>query len=394
MTPVENRPLIPEVAPAGAKGVAHRWRISLSSPDIDHHDRAAVDAVLRSGRLADGPAIGQLEQLASDTFRRPTVSCSSGTAGLILALRALGVSGGEVITPALGFIATAHAIRAVGATPRFCDVDRETLCVGLEQLDAAWSDDVSAVIPVDLLGVQVPIDAIVEWAKQRAVPVIEDACEALGSRHGDSPCGSAADAAVFGFYPNKIITMGEGGLVSCRDQELADRVRQLANQGRTVGGFCFEGEGYNFRLTEMQAALGASQWLRLDALVERRQHLAHLYLERIESIPGVVAAPAPVSSGAGDRRSWFAFVVLLDDHRWRAPLREALAKHGIETGLYFPSIATFAPYDQAPSASLPVTEQISPRMLALPLHPRLKPAQIDEVVATLEESLGRIRLEG
>ncbi len=374
--------------------MAHRWRISLSSPDIDHHDRAAVDAVLRSGRLADGPAIGQLEQLASDTFRRPTVSCSSGTAGLILALRALGVSGGEVITPALGFIATAHAIRAVGATPRFCDVDRETLCVGLEQLDAAWSDDVSAVIPVDLLGVQVPIDAIVEWAKQRAVPVIEDACEALGSRHGDSPCGSAADAAVFGFYPNKIITMGEGGLVSCRDQELADRVRQLANQGRTVGGFCFEGEGYNFRLTEMQAALGASQWLRLDALVERRQHLAHLYLERIESIPGVVAAPAPVSSGAGDRRSWFAFVVLLDDHRWRAPLREALAKHGIETGLYFPSIATFAPYDQAPSASLPVTEQISPRMLALPLHPRLKPAQIDEVVATLEESLGRIRLEG
>ncbi len=374
--------------------MAHRWRISLSSPDIDHHDRAAVDAVLRSGRLADGPAIGQLEQLASDTFRRPTVSCSSGTAGLILALRALGVSGGEVITPALGFIATAHAIRAVGATPRFCDVDRETLCVGLEQLDAAWSDDVSAVIPVDLLGVQVPIDAIVEWAKQRAVPVIEDACEALGSRHGDSPCGSAADAAVFGFYPNKIITMGEGGLVSCRDQELADRVRQLANQGRTVGGFCFEGEGYNFRLTEMQAALGASQWLRLDALVERRQHLAHLYLERIESIPGVVAAPAPVSSGAGYRRSWFAFVVLLDDHRWRAPLREALAKHGIETGLYFPSIATFAPYDQAPSASLPVTEQISPRMLALPLHPRLKPAQIDEVVATLEESLGRIRLEG
>lgn len=393
MTPVEDRPLIPEVAPAGAKGVVHPWRIALSSPDIDHHDRAAVDAVLRSGRLAGGPAIGQLEQLASDTFRRPTVSCSSGTAGLILALRALGVSGGEVITPALGFIATAHAIRAVGATPRFCDVDRETLCVGLEQLEAAWSDDVSAVIPVDLLGVQVPIDAIVEWAKQRAVPVIEDACEALGSRHGDRPCGAAADAAVFGFYPNKIITMGEGGLVSCRDQALADRVRQLANQGRTGAGFCFEGEGYNFRLTEMQAALGASQWLRLDALIERRQQLAQLYLERIEAIPGVIPAPAPTRIDEGDRRSWFAFVVLLEDSRWRTPLRDAMAQHGIETGLYFPSIATFTPYDEAPAAALPVTDQISPRMLALPLHPRLKPAQIDEVVATLEESLGRIRLE-
>lgn len=393
MIPVEDRPSIRGAPSSAAIGAAHPWRISLSSPDIDHSDRAAVDTVLRSDRLAAGPAIDRLERLASDTFGRPTVSCSSGTAGLILALRALDVSGGEVITPALGFIATAHAIRTVGATPRFCDVDPETLCVGLEQLEAAWSDDVSAVIPVDLLGVQVPIDAIVEWAKQRAVPVIEDACEALGSRHGDRPCGSAADAAVFGFYPNKIITMGEGGLVSCRDQSLADRVRQLANQGRTATGFAFEGEGYNFRLTEMQAALGASQWLRLDALIERRQQLAQLYLERIEAIPGVVAAPAPVSSGSGDRRSWFAFVVLLDDRRWRAPLREALANHGIETGLYFPSIATFSPYHDAPSAPLPVTDQISPRMLALPLHPRLKPAQIDEVVATLEESLARIRLD-
>lgn len=386
-------PTDPTAVGSAREGVVDRWRISLSSPDIDHDDRAAVDRVLCSGRLAGGPATEQLEQLASDTFDRPTVSCSSGTAGLILALRALDVAGGEVITPALGFIATAHAIRAVGATPRFCDVDPETLCAGVEQLEAAWGDDVRAVIPVDLLGVQVPIDGIVEWAKHRTVPVIEDSCEALGSRHGGTPCGAAADAAVFGFYPNKIITMGEGGLVSCRDQALADRVRQLANQGRTGAGFCFEGEGYNFRLTEMQAALGASQWLRLDALIERRQHLAQLYLERIEAIPGVIPAPAPTRIDEGDRRSWFAFVVLLEDGRWRAPLREAMAKHGIETGLYFPSIATFSPYDDAPSAPLPVTDQISPRMLALPLHPRLKPAQVDDVVATLEESLGRIRLE-
>ena len=384
---------MPDHATATAAAATHHWRISLSSPDIDHHDRAAVDAVLRSGRLAGGPATEQLEQLASDTFGRPTVSCSSGTAGLILALRALGVSGGEVITPALGFIATAHAIRAVGAMPRFCDVDPETLCVGVEQLEAAWSDDVRAVIPVDLLGVQVPIDAIVEWAKHRGVPVIEDACEALGTRQGGRLCGASADAAVFGFYPNKIITMGEGGLVSCRDQALADRVRQLANQGRTGSGFAFEGEGYNFRLTEMQAALGGSQWRRLDSLVERRQDLAHRYLERIEPISGICAAPTPAIHVEGDRRSWFAFVVLLEDPRWRAPLRKALTEQGIETGLYFPSVVSFGPYDQAPAAALLCTEQRSPRMLALPLHPRLKPAQIDEVVTTLEESLGRIRLK-
>ena len=350
--------------------------------------------MLRSGRLAGGPATKQLERLASDRFGRSTVACSSGTAGLILSLRALGIDSGEVITPALGFIATAHAIRAVGATPRFCDVDPETLCIGVKQLQAAANPRVSAVIPVDLLGVPAPIGDIVDWARERQIPVIQDGCEALGSSHQGVPVGAAADATVFGFYPNKIITMGEGGLVSCRDPQIADRIRQLANQGRTGEGFHFSGEGFNYRLTEMQAALGVSQWQRLDSLLERRQHLANLYLERIDSIEGVEAAPAPPVTGDGDRRSWFAFVVILVDGRWRAPVREALAQQGIETGLYFPSITSFSPYDDLATAALPITEQISPRMLTLPLHPGLQPAQVDEVVVALQQSLQRIRLEG
>lgn len=365
------------------------WRISLSSPSIDSDDIAAVLAVLETARLASGPATEQLESLASETLDRPSVLCSSGTAGLMLALRALGVTGGEVITPALGFIATAHAIRAVGATPRFCDVDRNTLCVGVEQLDAAWSPEVSAVLPVDLLGVAVPIEEIMALAHGRDVPVIEDACEALGSSAGGILCGTGADAGVFGFYPNKIITMGEGGLVACRDDKLAQKVRQLANQGRTGAGFSFEGEGYNFRITEMQAALGASQWQRLEQFIAARQQVAGRYQQGLAAIPGICAAPH--RNNAEDQRSWFAFVVLLEDPTWRAALRESLTRAGIETGLYFPSITDFSPYDQAPSAPLPVTHEVSPRMLALPFHSGLGLDQVDEVVGVIDEALAEIR---
>ncbi|MGE4618366.1 MAG: DegT/DnrJ/EryC1/StrS family aminotransferase [Planctomycetota bacterium] len=364
-----------------------QWRIPLSCPSIDSSDQASVAAVLQGSRLAGGPATEQLETLASQTLACPSVLCSSGTAGLILALRALGVTGGEVITPALGFIASAHAIRAVGATPRFCDIDRATLCVGPEQLEAAWSDDVRAVLPVDLLGVPVPITEIMSLAADRGVPVIEDACEALGSSRDGILCGSAADAGVFGFYPNKIITMGEGGLVSCRDEDLAARVRQLANQGRTGPGFSFDGEGYNFRITEMQSALGVSQWNRLDELIAARARVAASYLERLASLEGLTVAPSPLQETAGDCRSWFAFVVVLEDPAWRDEVRHGLAEVGIETGLYFPSMTDFRPYDTAPCGPLPVTRDISPRMLALPFHPQLTSNEIDEVVTRLASLL-------
>ncbi len=349
---------------------------------------------MTGGRLASGPSIAQFEAISSEALGRPTVLCSSGTAGLTLALRALGVSGGEVVTPALGFIATAHAIRAVGAIPRFCDVDRQTLCVGVEQLEAAWSPDVSAVIPVDLLGVPAPIPDIMSFATRQGVPVIEDACEALGSCRDGVMCGSAADAGVFGFYPNKIITMGEGGLVACRDATLATRIRQLANQGRSGSGFCFEGEGYNFRITEMQAALGISQWRRLDDFIEARQRIAQRYRQGFENVAGVDPVPAPSFEGRASRRSWFAFIVLVEDRAWRDPLRHSLAAAGIETGLYFPSITDFRPYDEAPSAPLPVTCELSPRMLALPFHSGLGLDRVDEVVSVVEQSLARIKSDG
>lgn len=365
------------------------YRIPLSRPRITDGDRQSVLSVLESHRLAGGPWTTRFETISRETLGVPTVACSSGTAGLILALKALGVTGGEVITPALGFIASAHAIRAVGATPRFCDVSPETLCCGPEEVERVWTDQVQAIMPVDLLGVPAPVGALMEWAGTRGVPVIEDACEALGTRVGGKPCGSLADAASFGFYPNKILTMGEGGLVACRDEEVASQIRQLANQGRTGPGFAFSGEGFNYRLTELQAALGVSQWEGLESRIDDRQRVADHYLKLLETVSGVVPAPAPALDQSGDCRSWFTFVVLLENAGWRSLVREHLATEGIETGLYFPSITDFKPYDQSPRGDLAVTENVSPRMLALPFHADLDLSEVEEVVTTLKEALIR-----
>ena len=363
------------------------YRIPLSRPRITEADRRSVLSVLESHRLAGGPWTERFEAVSRETLGVSTVSCSSGTAGLILALKALGVNGGEVITPALGFIASAHAICAVGATPRFCDVSAESLCSGPEEMDRVWNDQVQAVMPVDLLGVPAPIGAMMDWAATKGVPVIEDACEALGSKTADKPCGSLADAASFGFYPNKILTMGEGGLVACRDEELATRIRQLANQGRTGPGFSFAGEGFNFRLTEMQAALGVSQWEGLETRISDREKIAEHYLKLLVPIDGVEPAPAPPLDQSGDRRSWFTFVVLLRQKEWRSAVRQHLAGQGIETGLYFPSITDFEPYDHSPRGELTVTEDVSPRMLALPFHADLTLSEVEEVVAVLEKAV-------
>jgi len=368
----------------------YHYRIPLSRPRISAADRQSVLSVLDSHRLSGGQWSRQLEALARNTLGVPVVSCSSGTAGLILALRALGVTGGEVITPALGFIATAHAIRAVGATPKFCDVSPDTLCCGPEEVLSVWSDDVRALLPVDLLGVPAPIQALMEIGRSRGIPVIEDACEALGTSTEGGPCGALADASCFGFYPNKILTMGEGGLVACRDQELADKVRQLGNQGRTGAEFSFSGEGYNFRLTELQAALGASQWLDLDHRVAAREKIAAHYGQLLEGVDGVIPAPAPPLTDPGERRSWFTYVVLLERAEWREKVRQDLAERGIETGLYFPSITQFQPYDDAPRGELEITNSISPRMLALPFHADLSLEEVQEVVGELTISLANL----
>ena len=358
-----------------------RWRIPLSRPSITDSERTAVMKVLEGTVLSGGAATTRFEQLASDRLGRPTVLCSSGTAGLFLALRAVGVTAGEVLTPALGFIATAHAIRLAGATPRFVDVDPDTLCVTAETMEAAWTPEVSAILPVDLFGTPVP-RAVFDLARDRGVPAIEDACEAFGSSIDGIPCGALGDVGVFGFYPNKTITLGEGGLVACGDETIARRVRSIANQGRTGPAMDFDGDGFNFRISELQAALGVAQIERLDHLIAARTAVARLYRDALAPIAGVSPlADVPPRSF----RSWFAQVVILDD----AALREHLASRRIETGLYFPPVHRFSPYDTSPTApgGLPVTDDLAGRTVALPFHAELTADEIDEVTDALAQVL-------
>ncbi|MCA8961127.1 MAG: DegT/DnrJ/EryC1/StrS family aminotransferase, partial [Planctomycetes bacterium] len=254
----------------------NRWRIPLSRPDIDDQDRAAVAAVLERDILSLGEeALGFEHEFETFLEQRCSAACvSNGTAGLFLALRALGIDRGEVLTPSYGFVGTAHAIRLAGAEPRFCEVDPETMVVSVDTLDEAWSDRVTAVIPVHIFGTPPPMPEIVEWAADRGVPVIEDACEAIGGRCSGAPCGTHGDAGVFAFYPNKQMTTGEGGMVVARDPEITARVRCLRNQGRGDGEFEFVAEGFNFRLCELQAALGRSQLRRLPSFLSQRERVA------------------------------------------------------------------------------------------------------------------------
>lgn len=362
------------------------WRIPLSRPDIDAADKAAVLAVLETPTLSIGPEIDALEaEFSTRLHDLPTVAVSSGTAGLFMALRALGVSGGEVITPSFGFIGTVHAIRAAGAVPRFVDVSPETLCVTTEIVADAFHDDTRAVLPVDIFGTPAPVKEIVELAHARGVPVVDDACEALGAERRGRAVGTEADAGVFAFYPNKQMTMGEGGLVVARDEPLAASLRSWRNQGRGEGTFVFSGDGFNFRLTEMQAALGRSQLRRFDDFLARRTALAERYERLLADIPGLAVLP---DVAPGDRRSWFVYPVFVEQPEWRDPVRAALAARGIQTAPYFPALHTLEPLASYPtSASLAVTEAVAARSFAIPFHNRLPAEHADEVAAALGSAL-------
>lgn len=361
-----------------------RARIPLCRPSLDDDDRRSVAAVLEGTSLAWGPRAEELEAAFSDHFQAPCALVSSGTAALYLALRALGVEGGTVLTPSYGFVASAHAIRLAGATPRFADVSPRTLGLTAETLTLADAPDVRAVLPVHPFGTPAAMSEICAWARTRGVPVIEDACEALGSRHAGRPVGTWGEAGTFAFYPNKQITMGEGGLVVGRDGETIDTVRRQRNQGRVLGGprFAFEGEGFNFRLTEMQAALGLSQFRRLDELNARRTEIAHRYSEAFSAVEGLEPLPPALE---GDFRSWFAYPIWVASRDLRDRAAAQLEAEGIETAPYFVPIHSAPPYDRSPRsrAGLPVTEDRGGRALAIPFFPDLSLGDQERVIERL-----------
>jgi perosamine synthetase len=383
--------------------------IPLSAPDITGAEIDAVVSVLRTSRLSLGPQMKEFEAAMAGYVGVPhAVAVSSGTAGLHLALLALGIGpGDEVIVPSFTFIAAASAVRYVGALPVFADIDPGTLNLDAAGVEAAITPRTRALIAVHTFGRPAEMDALLDIANRYKLLLIEDACEAIGAEIAGRHVGSFGDAAIFAFYPNKQITTGEGGMVVTRKAETAQRVAALRNHGRYDSAL--EGPapdqrtesqdtwlehaefGYNYRLSEMQCALGLAQLARIDAILARREAIARRYCDLLRDDPHLVL---PAVDIPGQRLSWFVFVVRLAEsftQNDRDRIMHSLAAAGIATGRYFAPIHLQPAYSalrkSAHLSDLPITESVAARTLALPFFNRISDEQMVRVCTALQCAL-------
>jgi len=371
-------------------------RIPLSAPDITEADITAVTSVLRTSRLSLGPRMEKFEQsIARYVGTAHTVAVNSGTSALHLCIRALGISeGDELIVPSFAFIAVANVLRYERAVPVFVDIDPHTLNLDPARIEEAITPRTRAIIVVHTFGVPAALDEILEIARRHELLVIEDACEALGAQFDGRKVGSFGAAAVFGFYPNKQITTGEGGMLVTNDSNVAALGRKLRNQGRADSGEWFQHEelGYNYRISELHCALGAAQLQRIEAILETRETIAREYHRRLQDHPALEAPPIELPRR---RISWFVYVLRLNQ-RFAAFQRDRIvqemATRGIACGRYFAPIHLQPVYRSQPHRcmALTQTESIAPRTLALPFFNELTINQIAEVCDNLADVLAKV----
>ncbi|MBX3351415.1 MAG: DegT/DnrJ/EryC1/StrS family aminotransferase [Phycisphaeraceae bacterium] len=375
--------------------------IPLSKPDITEREIERVVATMRSGRLSIGPMQELFERhIAQRTGRRHAIACSSGTMGLHMSLLALGIGpGDEVITTPFSFIASANCILYVGARPVFVDIDPRSLNMDPERVEAAITRRTKAILAVETFGNPAHMDAYRAIAARHEIPLIEDCCEGLGGAWKDRPVGAFGRVGVFGFYPNKQITTGEGGMVVTDDDRVADICRSLRNQGRAVNmtgsatgaWLCHERLGYNYRLPEINCALGVAQMERFDEIMAMRDRVANRYIERLIGVTDLMLPTIEPSS----RMSWFVFVVRLRADYTREERDRIIAgmrRHDVGASDYFPCIHLQPFYRQMfghHPGEFPIAESVSQRTIALPFHNRLAEHEQDFVVQTLELMLSR-----
>ncbi len=368
-------------------------RIPLSAPDVSAPDVEAVCAVLRTRQLSLGPKVAEFEEAVAAYVGSPGgVAVSSGTAGLHLCVRALGIGeGDEVIVPSFAFIAAANAVRYERATPVFVDVDPAMLNMDPERVEAAVTPRTRALLVVHTFGCPAEMDALLDIARRRNLAVIEDACEAIGAEYAGRKAGTLGDLGVFAFYPNKQITTGEGGVVVARDATTAARIRAMRNHGRGAAEGWFEHTevGFNYRLSDIACALGVSQLGRIEAILARRAAVARLYDERLRGFGDLIL---PSLERARRTISWFVYVVRLggrSDVERRDAVRRQLLDRGIACGRYFAPIHLQPAYREGGrlGGPLPVTESEASRCLALPFFNAMSEGEIDEVCGALKEAL-------
>jgi perosamine synthetase len=369
-------------------------QVPMARPDVGDRELELVTQVLRSDVLALGSFAPRFEaQLAEIAGRRHAVACSSGTAALHLGVRALGIRrGDEVITAPFSFIASANCLLYEGAIPRFVDIEDDSLGMDPALVEGAATPKTRAVLPVHVFGRPCRIEEISSTAASRGWRLIEDSCEALGSSVNGRPLGGFGDVSAFAFYPNKQITTGEGGVALTDDDDLADDMRSLANQGRDRDGTWLRHIqlGYNYRLDEMSAAVGVAQLERIAELRAGRARVAAAY-ERALGDADWVTLP---SIGRGESVDWFVYVLRLDPSIDRDALIPPLAQRGVPARPYFQPIHLqpfyrtefgFAPGD------FPVTERVAASTLAVPFSSRLSEDEVGYVADMLREAVGEAR---
>jgi perosamine synthetase len=372
-------------------------RIPLSRPYLGEREEELVLDVLRSGRLSLGPTIERFEELMAESTGAPhAVALSSGTAGLHLLARIAGVGrGDEVITSTFSFVASANCFVLEGATPVFADIDPRTLNLDPAAVEAAVTERTKAIVAVDIFGYPCELDELRAIADRHGLALIDDACEALGAEYKGAPVGSHGTSAVFAFYPNKQVAAGEGGVVTTHSEDEAKLLRSLRNQGRSYeAGRWFHHPylGFNYRWTDIQAAVGLGQLEKLDEILELRAAAAARYAELLADIDGV---EVPLPDDEDHTRSWFVYVVLLDPGIDRTRVAAQLAEDGIECGEYLPCIH-LQPYMREAygfgEGLCPVAEDASRRTLALPFFPGLERADQERVAEALAGALSKYQL--
>jgi perosamine synthetase len=364
--------------------------VPLARPVLGEAEEQAVLEVLRSRQLSLGPRVPAFERaFAARLDVVHACAVSSGTAGLHLALRAAGVSDGdEVVTSPFSFVASANAVVFERARPVFADIDSRTLNLDPAAAAAAITERTTAVLPVHIFGYPADLPAF----ERLGLPIVEDACEALGAVHADgAQVGGRGHPAVFGFYANKQLTTGEGGMVTTGDPAVKERIDSERNQGRAPDMSWLDHDrlGFNYRLSDIACAIGLAQLERLDGMLAGRARAAAAYREALAGIEGL---ELPCEDSGGDRRGWFVFVVQLPRGVDRDDTIRALRTHGVQSKPYLPAIHLMTYYREVfghREGEFPVCEDVAARSVALPFFPELSEGQVDRVATALRQVLGR-----
>lgn len=371
--------------------------IPLSRPDITGLEIEYVTQVLRTPNLSLGPKLVEFEtKMAEFVGVKYAVAANSGTSALHLIIMALGIKDGdEVITTPFSFVASANCILFEKAKPVFVDIDPLTLNIDVNRIEERITGITKAILAVDIFGYPAEWDRLEQIAKKHHLRLIEDSCEALGAEYKGEKAGTFGEAAAFAFYPNKQMTTGEGGVIVTNNGEIADLCRSMRNLGRGNSDDWLEHQrlGYNYRLSDINCALGIAQLERIEELLAKREQVAQMYNMKLK---GWQEARIPCSS-LEVRKSWFVYVVVLEDRyskEDRDRILQELRKRGIGCSNYFTPIHLQTFYVEMFSfkkGDFPVTEHVSERTIALPFYNNLSEPEIDFVVQSLKEIVSSLR---